>query len=74
MSIGILVNSDSTAKDALMSLSGVVSLLMVDTNCDFPVEGDKLSAKYADQSYAKVFMHGMIGLSGISGLWIFGKR
>ena len=48
-------------------------LLMVNTNSDFPVKGDKMLAKYADKSYAKVFMHNTIGLSGTSVLWIFGR-
>ena len=30
-SIGTLVNSDSTSKDTMISLSRIVSLLMVDT-------------------------------------------
>ena len=46
---------------------------MVNTNSDFPVKGDKMLAKYADKSYAKVFTHNTIGLSGTSVLWIFGK-
>ena len=40
---------------------------------DFPVKGDKMLAKWADKSYAKVFTHDTIGLSGALALWIFGK-
>ena len=39
---------------------------MVNTNSDFPVKGDKMLAKYADKSYAKVFTHNTIGLSSTS--------
>ena len=52
-SIGTLVNSDSTSKDTMISLSRVVSLLTVDTKraelvtvySEFPVKGDKMLAK-----------------------------
>ena len=52
-SIGTLVNSDSTSKDTMISLSRIVSLLTVDTKwaelvtvySDFPVKGDKILAK-----------------------------
>ena len=70
---GTLVSSNSVLKDTMISFSRIVSLLMVNTNSDFPVKGDKMLAKYADKSYAKVFTHNTIGLSGTSVLWIFGK-
>ena len=49
-SIGTLVNSDSTSKDTMISLSKIVSLLTVDTKraelvtvySEFPVKGDKM--------------------------------
>ena len=52
-SIGTLVNSDSTSKDIMISLSRIVSLLTVDTKWAelvtvysyFPVKGDKMLAK-----------------------------
>ena len=52
-SIGTLVNSDSTSKDTMISLSRIVSLLTVDTKwaelvtvySDFPLKGDKILAK-----------------------------
>ena len=52
-SIGTLVNSDSTSKDTMISLSKIVSLLTVDTKwaelvtvySDFPVKGDRMLAK-----------------------------
>ena len=52
-SIGMLVNSDSTSKDTMISLSRIVSLLTVDTKwaelitvySDFPVKRDKILAK-----------------------------
>ena len=80
-SIGTLVNSDSTSKDTMISLSRIVALLTVDMKwaelitvySDFPVKGNKMLAKSADKSYAKVFTHDTIGLSGTSALWIFGK-
>ena len=48
-----MVNSDSTSKDTMISLSRIVSLLTVDTKwtelvtvySDFPVKGDKMLAK-----------------------------
>ena len=40
----------------MISFSRIVLLLTEDTNSDFPVKGDKMLAKYADKSYAKVFM------------------
>ena len=51
-SIETLVNSDSTSKDTMISLSKIVSLLTVDTKwaelvtvySDFPVKGDKMLA------------------------------
>ena len=51
-SIKTLVNSDSTSKDTMISLSRIVSLLTVDTKwaefadvySDFPVKGDKMLA------------------------------
>ena len=51
-SIGTLVNSDSTSKDTMISLSKIVSLLTVDTKwaelvtvySDFPVKGGKMLA------------------------------
>ena len=60
----------------MISLSKIVSLLTVDTKwaelvtvySDFPVKGDKMSAKLAEKSYAKVFTHDTIGLSGTSAL------
>ena len=70
---GMLVNSNSTLKDTMISFSRIVLLLTEDTNSDFPVKGDKMLAKYADKSYAKVFMQDTIGLSGTSVLWIFSK-
>lgn len=70
---GKLVSSNSVLKDTMISFSRIVLLLMVNTNSDFPVKGDKMLAKYADKSYAKVFMHNTIGLSSTSVLWIFGK-
>ena len=50
VSIGTLVNSDSTSKDTMISLSKIVSLLTVDTELvtvysDFPVKGDRMLAK-----------------------------
>ena len=53
MSIGTLVNSDFTSKNAMISLSKIVSLLTVDTKwaelvtvySDLPVKGDKMLAK-----------------------------
>ena len=73
-SIGTLVNSDSTSNDTMISLSKIVSLLTVETKwaelvtvySDFPVKGNKMLAKSADKSYAKVFTHDTIGLSGTS--------
>ena len=52
-SIGTLVNSDSTSKDTMISLSRIVSLLTVDRKraelvtvySEFPVKGDKMLAK-----------------------------
>ena len=52
-SIGTLVNSDSTSKDTMISLSRIVALLTVDMKwaelitvySDFPVKGDKMLAK-----------------------------
>ena len=52
-SIGTLVNSNSTSKDTMISLSKIVSLLTVDTMwaelvtvySDFPIKGDKMLAK-----------------------------
>ena len=52
-SIGTLVNSDSTSKDTMISLSKIVSLLTVDSKraelvtvySEFPVKGDKMLAK-----------------------------
>ena len=52
-SIGTLVNSDSTSKDTMISLSKIVSLLTVDTKraelvtvySEFPVKGDKMLAR-----------------------------
>ena len=52
-SIRTLVNSDSTSKNTMISLSEIVSLLTVDTTwvelvtvySDFPVKGDKMLAK-----------------------------
>ena len=81
VSIGTLINSDSTSKDTMISLSKIVSLLTVDTMwaelvtvySDFPIKGDKMSAKEADKSYAKVFTHDTIGLCGTLAVWIFGK-
>ena len=48
-----MVNSDSTSKDTMISLSRIVSLLTGDTKwaelvtvySDFPVKGDKMLAK-----------------------------
>ena len=53
VSIGTLVNSDFTSKNAMISLSKIVSLLTVDTKwaelvtvySDLPVKGDKMLAK-----------------------------
>ncbi len=53
-SIGTLVNSDSTSKDTMISLSRIVSLLMVETKWaelvavkfEVPVKRDKMLAKY----------------------------
>ena len=75
-SIGTLVNSDSTSKDTMISLSRVVSLLTMDTKraelvtvcSEFPVKEDKMLARQEDKSYAKVFRHDTIGLSGTSAL------
>ena len=50
-SIGTLVNSDSTSKDTMISLSKIVSLLdtkwakLVTVYSDFLVKGDKMLAK-----------------------------
>ena len=75
-SIGTLVNSDSTSKDTMISLSRIVSLLTVETKgaelvtvySEFPVKEDKMLARLADKSYAKVFRHDKIGLRGTSAL------
>ena len=48
-----MVNSDSTSKDTMISLSRIVSLLTVNTKwaelvtvySDFPVKGDKMLAR-----------------------------
>ena len=40
---------------------------------ELPIEGDKMLAKKADKSFAKVLTHDTIGLSGMSALWILGK-
>jgi len=40
---------------------------------ELPARGDNMLAKKADRSYAKVLTHDIIGLSGASALWIFGK-
>ena len=53
VSIGTLVNSDFTSKNAMISLSKIVLLLTVDTKwaelvtvySDLPVKGDKMLAK-----------------------------
>ena len=79
--MGTLVNSDSTSKDTVILLSKILSLLMVDTKWAglfnvksvLPVKGNKMLAKKADKSYAKVLTHDTIGLRGMSALWIFGK-
>ena len=52
-SIRTFVNSDSTSKDTMISLSSTLSPLIVDTKCtelltlysDFSVEGDNTSAR-----------------------------
>ena len=46
---------------------------LVTVYSDFPVKGDRMLAKKADKSYAKVFTHDTIGLSGTLALWILGK-
>ena len=51
--INVDINSDSTSKDTMISLSRIVLLLTVDTKwaelvtvySDFPVNGDKMLAK-----------------------------
>jgi len=40
---------------------------------ELPVKGDKMLAKKADKSYAKVFMQETIGLNGMLALWILSK-
>ena len=78
-SIGTLMNSDSTSKDTMSSLSRIFSLLMMDeklaelvaVKSELPDKGDKILAKKADKSYAKVFTQDTIGLNSM--LWISGK-
>ena len=46
---------------------------LVTMKTELPVKGDKMLAKKADKSYAKVFMQETIGLNGMLALWILGK-
>ena len=40
---------------------------------ELPVRGDKMLAKKADKSYAKVLTKDTIVISGVLALWILGK-
>ena len=48
-----------------------VELVTVYSN--LPVNGDRMPAKWADKSEAKVFIHDTMGLNGIFGLRILGR-
>ena len=69
------------SKNTMISWSWIFSLLMMDVKLaelvtmktELPVKGDKMLAKKADKSYAKVFMQETIGLNGMLALWILSK-
>ena len=46
---------------------------LVTMKTELPVKGDKMLAKKADKSYAKVFMQETIGLNGMLALLILSK-
>ena len=80
-SVGILVKRDTTSKETRTSFFSIVCLLMnwansreLRTWCSvLPTNGDKILTRCLDNEYVGEDVKETIGLSGMSGLWIFGR-
>ena len=78
--VGMQVNSDTTSKDTRIS-SGSTDIVRIFSTKDalFFIlyllfwSGDKMLARYLDNSYVGDPMALVIGLSGMFSLWILGR-